>query len=90
MVLVMSGKYYLSPYVPGNVGIESYKRMILGNKAGGLYVWRSSNYSHWNAITVYGIFYSLNEAKEALDHDLIEQGYILLTEKQWDKYQLLL
>jgi hypothetical protein len=83
---------YLSPYVNGNLGSESYCRRLLGSD-NSFYVWRAVK-GEWYHVS--GTQWdpsvscsSFEEASNALDKELIEQGYIFLTEDQWDKYQLL-
>jgi len=86
---------YLSPYkriilIPAmNWYEQAYIRHYIGG-SGGFMVWKSYNGIDWRRVLNPSSFHSLDAAKEHLDKELIEKGYIFLTDEQFEKYQLLL
>jgi len=88
---------YLSPYkrIHGSVIDEGYIRHYIGG-SGGFMVWKSYDgfaeniKVNWRRVLNVSGFHSLDAAKEHLDKELIEKGYIFLTDEQFEKYQLLL
>ena len=83
---------YLSPYkrIHGSANIdEGYIRNYIGG-SGGFMVWKSYDGVDWRRVLNPSSFHSLDAAKEHLDKELIEKGYIFLTDEQFEKYQLLL
>lgn len=85
---------YLTPYRIDNIGIgeESYIRNYLGSNTHGFSVWKNrfgGSCSYVNSNLRIKEASSLHDAKKWLDEDLIKNGYILLTEEQFEKYSLL-
>jgi hypothetical protein len=86
---------YLTPYRPSNIGEESYIRNFLGSSTNGFAVWKNYSSDYWSYVHSNGMYNiikktnSLRNAKRWLDESLIENSYILLTEEQVQKLQLL-
>jgi hypothetical protein len=85
---------YLSPYRYYYLsGAKTcYIRSHIDNDNFGYCVYQNNIEDRWQNVmgNIIGKYFSsLEEAKAHLDKILLEEGFIFLTEEQWDKYKLL-
>jgi len=96
-------KMYLSPYIDtsgqSQLFSEMYKRKLLANPSENYcFICKFSGHNYYEAIPFSYLYYklpqvkysSLDEATTALDKLLLDEGYIFLTQNQWDNLQLLI
>jgi hypothetical protein len=78
-------KRYFSHYMKSELDYY-YRINLMKNSQYNVY----NDIGRWYSFFVQDDFNTLEEAQNALDNYLLDGGYILLTEKQYEKYRVLL
>jgi hypothetical protein len=79
------GPYTQTTFLARNHNI--FERKVL-NRKNSFLIWKQNNF--WRAATNRSFFETKEAAMEALDAVIIERGYTILTQEQWNKYSILL
>lgn len=86
----------LSPYIKDKGPYERYVRYNLSNKSRFIFIEKYDNKfligsvgTRINTMNYHSTFISFNMAKIYLDHHLINNNYILLSDEEYQKYLLL-
>jgi hypothetical protein len=85
-MLEINLRWYLGPWI--KTSNERYVRKLLVSS---FYIYVRLNYYGWaNSVSIEKDFKTAEAAMEDADKALIEEGYMLLTEEQFNKLQVLL